>query len=251
MKAYFLTSKQKPQMKTNTTKTYRERYESIIAYYQTNIPDKSVYCEIHHIIPQSLGGSNDSSNLVRLPGNVHFKVHCLLPFVYKEEHNDEGFRKMLYAMSCFLNSKEKLSKISISLNELAMEYETYRKLNRGENHQNHGKHWKLSEETRRKISLNNVSRRPEIRERKREKCSKQNMGRIWCHDPITNKNKFCYPDEKPENYILGMIHKSGLINSIKGKHAYHLPSGKIKYFSDNEKIPSGWLPGTGNHNKRR
>jgi hypothetical protein len=36
------------------------------------------YSEKHHIIPKSLGGTNEKSNLVRLTGREHFLAHCLL-----------------------------------------------------------------------------------------------------------------------------------------------------------------------------
>ena len=36
------------------------------------------YKEVHHILPKSLGGSNDKSNLVELTAREHFIVHMLL-----------------------------------------------------------------------------------------------------------------------------------------------------------------------------
>jgi hypothetical protein len=36
------------------------------------------YTENHHIIPKSLGGSNDKINMVRLTAREHYVVHCLL-----------------------------------------------------------------------------------------------------------------------------------------------------------------------------
>ena len=36
------------------------------------------YCESHHIIPKSLGGSNDKDNLVLLTAREHFVAHLLL-----------------------------------------------------------------------------------------------------------------------------------------------------------------------------
>ena len=40
------------------------------------IPDE--YSEKHHIIPKSLGGSNNDDNLISLTGREHFLVHWLL-----------------------------------------------------------------------------------------------------------------------------------------------------------------------------
>jgi hypothetical protein len=37
-----------------------------------------VYTEKHHILPKSLGGDNSKSNIIRIPGRVHFILHKLL-----------------------------------------------------------------------------------------------------------------------------------------------------------------------------
>lgn len=52
------------------------------------------YTETHHIIPQSLGGSNDTENLVELTAREHFVCHWLL--VKMTEGDERG--KMLYAL---------------------------------------------------------------------------------------------------------------------------------------------------------
>lgn len=36
------------------------------------------YCEVHHIVPRSLGGSNDVDNLIRLTARQHFVAHWIL-----------------------------------------------------------------------------------------------------------------------------------------------------------------------------
>lgn len=40
------------------------------------------YSERHHIIPKSLGGSDNESNLTWLTGREHFIAHCLLARIY-------------------------------------------------------------------------------------------------------------------------------------------------------------------------
>jgi len=49
------------------------------------------YVERHHIIPKSLGGTNDSENLVWLTAQEHLEVHILLT---KMVEGDEPNRKM-------------------------------------------------------------------------------------------------------------------------------------------------------------
>lgn len=53
------------------------------------------YTERHHIIPQSLGGSNDKENLVDLTAREHFICHWLL--IKMTEGEDRS--KMLYALN--------------------------------------------------------------------------------------------------------------------------------------------------------
>jgi len=52
------------------------------------------YTELHHIMPQSMGGTNDKENLVELTAREHFICHWLL--VKMTEGDDRG--KMLYAL---------------------------------------------------------------------------------------------------------------------------------------------------------
>lgn len=64
------------------------------------------YYETHHIVPQSLGGNNDNSNLVELCAREHFIAHWLLYKIYqgtKYEH------KMTHAWNMMLavNSQQK------------------------------------------------------------------------------------------------------------------------------------------------
>lgn len=55
---------------------YTKYYHKIIA--QAALRDTDGYTEEHHIIPRSMGGSNDITNLVRLTGREHFICHLLL-----------------------------------------------------------------------------------------------------------------------------------------------------------------------------
>ena len=56
---------------------YTDWYNSIIAEARDRV-NQSDYTELHHIVPKSLGGSNDASNLVKLTAREHFICHILL-----------------------------------------------------------------------------------------------------------------------------------------------------------------------------
>ena len=59
------------------------------------------YTEIHHIIPKSLGGSNDPSNLVKLTAREHFVCHMLLTKMVE----GNAKQKMVYAWWAMANQK--------------------------------------------------------------------------------------------------------------------------------------------------
>lgn len=79
---------------------YTTIYDNIIAKGKTRGNDKlklDYYTEAHHIIPKSLGGTDEVSNLVLLTGREHFIAHLLLSKI----HNNS---KMNYALWMMCNS---------------------------------------------------------------------------------------------------------------------------------------------------
>lgn len=59
---------------------YQRIHNQLISFYQENPPEG--YSERHHIIPRCLGGTNEKTNLVRLPARVHFTIHLLLAKIH-------------------------------------------------------------------------------------------------------------------------------------------------------------------------
>ena len=105
---------------------YKEEYDRLIKYYQENpISKKGCYCESHHITPASCGGSDDKENLVNLPPEIHYKVHCYLPFIYLEEGKMNEYHKMIFAWNRMLNVFNE-RKILYNIDENAMEYKRLR-----------------------------------------------------------------------------------------------------------------------------
>jgi 5-methylcytosine-specific restriction endonuclease McrA len=76
---------------------YTKWYFNIISNAQNR--DASGYTEKHHIIPKSLGGNNDTENLVKLTGREHFICHWLLT---KMVSNTKQKYQMWNAFSCML-----------------------------------------------------------------------------------------------------------------------------------------------------
>ena len=63
-------------MKTDNNK-YQKWYDQLIE----NARNRTIegYVEVHHIVPKSLGGTDDESNLVKLTAREHLVAHMLLP----------------------------------------------------------------------------------------------------------------------------------------------------------------------------
>lgn len=59
---------------------YQKIYEQLIYRAKTRVLDD--YCELHHIIPRCMGGSDDKSNLVELTPEEHYLAHQLLVKIY-------------------------------------------------------------------------------------------------------------------------------------------------------------------------
>lgn len=60
---------------------YKKIYDALVEKAKVRGLDKSKYegyFEIHHIVPRSVGGSNDLSNLVMFTGREHYIAHMLL-----------------------------------------------------------------------------------------------------------------------------------------------------------------------------
>jgi len=86
-------------------------YYKIIAKYANNSETDGIAFENHHIVPKCMGGSNDTSNIARIPSRVHFICHYLLTRMCEEEQDKI---KMKAAVGAFtmrstgrnLNSRE-------------------------------------------------------------------------------------------------------------------------------------------------
>jgi hypothetical protein len=80
---------------------YKNIYESIIKNRQQHT--YSGYTESHHILPKSLGGNDDPSNLVSLSAREHFICHLLLTKIVERESS--AYYKMVAAFLMMLQCK--------------------------------------------------------------------------------------------------------------------------------------------------
>ena len=100
------------------TNKYSKTYFAITSNAKQRITEG--YTELHHIIPQSMGGSNDKDNLVELTAREHFICHWLL--VKMTEGDDRS--KMLYALKEMKAENKYQQRYQTKIT--ARVYETYR-----------------------------------------------------------------------------------------------------------------------------
>jgi len=88
---------------------YTKWYYNIIDRAKSRVLAKEIYIEKHHIIPRSLGGTNDSKNLVELTAKEHFICHLLLSKMTEGQNQN----KMIHALWCMsmLTNRQKKYKI--------------------------------------------------------------------------------------------------------------------------------------------
>lgn len=72
---------------------YLNIYNSIV----NNKSQRTGYTENHHIIPKSLGGTDDKENIIALSAREHFICHYLLCKIY--EKGSAEYQKMLFAFN--------------------------------------------------------------------------------------------------------------------------------------------------------
>ena len=74
---------------------YEKQYKELIRKHGTVVHPQTGYFERHHIVPKSLGGSNDFTNLTFLSARCHLLAHWLLMKI----HNVPSMR-VAYATMC-------------------------------------------------------------------------------------------------------------------------------------------------------
>lgn len=155
-------------MNIYTPNKYTNIYFAIVnkSFYENRKRSDDQIYEEHHIIPKSLGGSNDKSNLVLLTPKEHYLCHRLLPkMVVHKQH----YQKMVYAMWCLVNGNGRAKRYSPSGKVYQTIKEEHRAIHSskvsGRGNSFFGK--KHTEETRKRLSENNPAKREDVKEKMR------------------------------------------------------------------------------------
>lgn len=112
---------------------YQKVHDEIItrARHRVETPDG----EYHHVVPLSLGGINNKSNLVRLTYREHFIVHWLLTKLTTGKDK----AKMQTALHCLVNKMSPKSKRIVSSWQFEIARRENRKSQQGKNNPMYGK----------------------------------------------------------------------------------------------------------------
>lgn len=76
---------------------YRKHYSLLISKYGSHTKPDNVFTERHHILPKSLGGSNQSDNLVYLTAREHLIAHKLLYKIHRNKQMALALKRMCEA----------------------------------------------------------------------------------------------------------------------------------------------------------
>lgn len=179
-----------------------------------NLPS-NIKVERHHIMPKSMGGSNDLSNLAKLTLREHFICHLLLTKMTSGKHRN----KMVYALWRMCHSRKveykvtsrayatiKLSMASArTSDDFTPEWRAKISKSRiGKSAPNKG--IPHSHESRQKMSISRKAKhaehnplyniRPKCRPEKAAKISESNSGKKWIYNPTNStERKQLDPDE--------------------------------------------------------
>lgn len=188
---------------------YTKWYNNIIATAQSRVLPEEIYTESHHIIPRSLGGSNDKSNLVKLTAKEHRLAHILLP---KMTIDPNHTKSMWYAAWMILRTKNKDQIRTISKGKA---YELAKtKIAEFSSQLHKGKI--ISEETKQKISAKTKGRISPNKDKPMSEEQKQKLS-------VAHKGKFIAPEtvvkilETRKNYKHSEETKKKISAGNKGK----------------------------------
>jgi hypothetical protein len=147
---------------------YSQCYYNIINRAKSRDLPEEIYTESHHIIPKSLGGSNDQPNLVILTAREHFICHLLLPKMLTGINK----RKMSFAIWSMLNRDNSKNKSRYKVN--SHRYESIKKQVAEAISQLH-KGKTVSKETREKLSKSCQGRESAFKGKSHSNESKQKL----------------------------------------------------------------------------
>lgn len=194
-------------------KTYNQLIDKCIQMESEGYPE-DMYTEVHHILPRCLGGSDDNSNLVKMPIKYHIVAHMLLACIYP--------KNIGLLNAAILMTTTRGIRISVTTStRLRTEYSILRKGKKVSDEtkkkiSESRKGITYSEETRKKMSeskkgINNPNYGKPLSESHRKNISKGEKGKVMTEEQRLNISK-AHKGKK-----LSEEHKRKISESEKGR----------------------------------
>jgi hypothetical protein len=184
---------------------YCKLYFNIIERAKNFTP--SIYTENHHIIPNSLGGTKDDTNMVRLTAREHFICHLLL--IKMTEGNAKA--SMIFAANCMmytLKNKRRLKITSKTYQSLREQRSAIKFTNEHRAKIAAARTGKpFSAESRLKISLSKTG--VKLSDEHKQKIKRSSQGKILSDSHKASLSKKCTGLIKTEE------HKKNISNGVK------------------------------------
>jgi len=220
---------------------YTKCYYSIIERAKSRVLPKETYIEKHHIIPRSLGGSNDPSNLISLTAREHFICHLLLPKMLTGIEK----RNMTFAIWSMLNRDHSKQRSRHKVNSY-----TYQRLKiqvaSATSQLHKGK--TISKETREKLSKSCQGRPSAFKGKTHSAEAKQKLSNAH-KGKIVSAETVAKILEARKNYQHSEETKEKISNSNKGKTVTHSEETRKKISASLKGRVPTWLKGKPGHSK--
>ena len=161
---------------------YTSVYNNIIERARSRELSKEIYTEKHHVIPKSLGGTNDIDNLVKLTAREHFICHLLLPKMVTGIHK----RNMSFALWSMITMDHSTSRERYKINSRTFQSIKVQ-VAKAKSDLHKGKI--VSEETRKKMSESRKkhagpNKGKSMSEEQKQKLSKAHTGKIIAQSTV-------------------------------------------------------------------
>lgn len=186
---------------------YQKIYNKLVEYRQQY--PATGYVERHHILPKSMGGSDDPSNLVVLTGREHWVAHLLLWKVYRNSQTIQACHMM--AMRCKVRgiSKVRSSRMyeTLRIEHAKLVSERHKITQLGEGNSQYATRWICSNELQQNKKISKDDEIPDgwILGRNKWKPSKPKARKTRLSNGLTIKQDLLAKKQTKEYNIDGVI----------------------------------------------
>lgn len=126
---------------------YEKIYNQLVARRKVDIL-RDGYKERHHIIPRSLGGSDEADNIVELTAREHFIAHVLLTKMHRTGPSHYKMVKALYMMLCSSMNQSRYTPPSRIYESLRISFSEAQSASQtGEGNSQYGSMWIINSES--------------------------------------------------------------------------------------------------------